>query len=198
MMRNYIKFFLTVFFVGVFSFRAQSQEVFLSVKGGASDLYVLDGYNIQNWGTNWGFGATYMIKDSVIGIDVQGLVHVMSGPEYNNDAFLIPAMVKINLDYNVMIQLELGAYYMRFTRDYTNNPDVQYTSTHDIGGIVGLNYMYPLSPKVLVGAEFEYLHGFVKPIYANLPNANTGSVSWDHYNIMFFLMNLQLVYHIGY
>jgi len=197
---GYIKISLVIFFITVFGFNAKSQEVFLSLKGGASDLYVLDGYNKQNWGTNWGFGAMYMIKDSVVGLEVQGLVHIMSGPEYNNDAFIIPALLKFNLDYNVLIQFECGAYYERFTRLTDNNPNASFSQSHDIGGIVGLNYMYPLSPKLLVGAEFDYLHGFNKPITATLPNTNAGSSGTvtGSYNLMFFLMNLQLVYHIGY
>jgi hypothetical protein len=192
----YIKLFFLIFFTTSFCFKAQSQELYLSIKGGASLLYVRDGYLVQNWGTNWGIGATYMIKDSVIGLELEGLFHIMSGPDYNNDALIYPLMFKLNLAYNILIQLEGGAYYERFTR--TGDMGFATYKSDDLGGIIGLNYMYPLSPKWLVGAEFDFLHGFTKPMAATLPNSNTGGLSTSNYNIMFFLMNLQIVYHIGY
>jgi hypothetical protein len=191
------KIILFILFTSSFCFKANSQELFLSVKGGGSLLFVRDGYGTQNWGTNWGIGATYMIKDSVVGLDIQGLFHIMSGPDYNNDALIYPLMLKLNLDYKILIQLELGGYYERFTR--TGDQGYATYKSGDIGAIVGLNYMYPVSSKWLFGAEFEVLHGYSKPIIASLPNANTGGIGPPaSYNLLFTLMNLQLVYHIGY
>lgn len=159
-------------------------------------MFVRDGYGIQNFGTDWGIGATYMIKDSVIGLEIQGLFHIMSGPVYNNDALIYPLMVKLNLDYRILIQLEFGAYYERFTR--TGDRGFATFKSDDIGAIVGLNYMYPVSSKWLVGVEYDLLHGYAKPITATLPNANTGGLSTGSYNLLFMLMNAQIVYHIGY
>jgi hypothetical protein len=190
------KIILLILFTSSFYFKADSQELFLSVKGGGSLLFVRDGYGTQNWGTDWGIGATYMIKDSVIGLDLQGLFHIMSGPDYNNDALIYPLMLKLNLDYRILVQLEFGAYYERFTR--IGDMGFATYKSNDIGAIVGLNYMYPVSRKWLLGAEFDLLHGYAKPILATLPNASTGGISTGSYNLLFMLMNLQIVYHIGY
>jgi hypothetical protein len=192
----YIKIIPFIIFASSFCSVANSQQVYVSVKGGASLLFVRDGYGTQNWGTNWGLGATYMIKDSVIGLEVQGLFHIMSGPDYNNDALIYPLMLKLNLDYKILVQLEFGAYYERFTR--AGEMGFGTYKSGDIGAIVGLNYMYPVSSKWLVGVEYDLLHGYAKPITATLPNANTGGLSTGSYNLLFMLMNAQIVYRIGY
>lgn len=198
-MQNFIKVFFSVLIIFFFFLRANGQQLSISANGGATELFLKNGYTFNNWGVAGGLGISYTLKDTLIGIEVQGLEQSITDKHYNGNAIYVPLFLRLNPRNVNGFHLQVGPYFESLIAD-----DFNLTwKKQDYGAALGINYIKAISKKLSLGANVEFFYGLNKPVEENEPvgiaagiPVLTGVYTKDYFNMQSFILNVQVIYRL--